>query len=186
MTSKGNVTELLQAWTDGDASALDELVPLVHAEVHRLARSYLRREPSSQKFQTTELVNEAYVRLIGQRRVSWQNRAHFFGIAAQVMRRVLADHARRRTALKRGAGQEPSSLDFTPLVAGTPQFDVADLDEALQRLTLLAPRQGQLVELRFFGGLNIEETAQVMNISPATVKREWSSARAWLRRELAG
>ena len=135
--------------------------------------------------QTTEVVNEAYLQLVRQRHVRWQSRAHFFGIAAQLMRRILMEQARRRKAAKRGAGNEAISLDVTPLLAAQPAVDVSDLDEALGRLTLLDPRQGQLVELRFFGGLSIEETAEVMKLSPATVKREWSSARAWLRRELA-
>ena len=181
-----DVTKLLQAWSDGDKQALEELIPLVHAEVHRLAHNYLQRERSGQKLQTTELVNEAYLQLVQQRQVRWQNRSHFFGIAAQLMRRVLAEQARRRKAAKRGAGAEPISLDLTPMVATLDRVDFADLDEVLQRLTVLDPRQGQLVELRFFGGLSIEETAEVMKLSPATIKREWSSARAWLRHELAG
>ncbi len=131
-------------------------------------------------------MNEAYLQLVQQRRVRWQSRAHFFGIAAQIMRRILMEQARRRKAAKRGVGVEPISLDVTPMLAGPAEVDVADLDEALQRLTVLDPRQGQLVELRFFGGLSIEETAEVMKFSPATIKREWSSARAWLRRELVG
>ena len=182
----GDVTQLLIAWADGDRRALDELIPLVYAEIHRLARNTLRREGPSTKLQTTEVVNEAYLQLVRQRRVRWQSRAHFFGIAAQLMRRILTEQARRRKAAKRGAGVEPISLDVTPLLAVPATVDVADLDEALQRLTVLDPRQGQLVELRFFGGLSIEETAEVMKLSPATIKREWSSARAWLRRELAG
>ena len=125
------------------------------------------------------------VKLVRQRHVRWQNRAHFFGIAAQLMRRILMEQARRRKAAKRGGGIEPIALDVTPLLPAQPAIDVSDLDEALQRLTVLDPRQGQLVELRFFGGLSIEEAAEVMKLSPATVKREWSSARAWLRRELA-
>ena len=131
------------------------------------------------------MVNEAYLQLVRQRHVRWQSRAHFFGIAAQIMRRILAEQARRRKATKRGAGIEPVSLDVAPMLPGRDDVDFSDLDEALQRLTALDPRQGQLVELRFFGGLSIEETAEVMKLSPATIKREWSSARAWLRRELA-
>ena len=181
----GNVTKLLHAWSDGNQQALDELIPLVYPEIHRLAHSYLRHEPAAQRLQTTEVVNEAYLQLARQRRVSWQNRSHFFGIAAQIMRRVLTEQARRRKAAKRGGGAEPVSLDVAPMVASPNGVDFSDLDEALQRLTLLDPRQGQLVELRFFGGLSIEETAEVMKLSPATVKREWSSARAWLHRELS-
>ncbi len=181
----GDVTKLLHAWADGDRGALDELIPQVYAELHRLARSTLRREGSNKKLQTTEVVNEAYLQLVRQRHVRWQSRAHFFGIAAQLMRRILMEQARRRKATKRGGGIEPIALDVTPLLAAQPAVDVSDLDEALQRLTLLDPRQGQLVELRFFGGLSIEEAAEVMKLSPATLKREWNSARAWLRRELA-
>ena len=181
----GDVTQLLNAWADGDKRSLDELIPLVYREIHRLARSTLRREGSGRKLQTTEVVNEAYLQLVRQRHVRWQSRAHFFGIAAQLMRRILAEQARRRAAAKRGAGVEPISLEVAPMLADGDAVDFADLDEALQRLTVLDPRQGQLVELRFFGGLSIEETSEVMKLSPATIKREWSSARAWLRRELA-
>ena len=168
-----DLTNLLKAWSDGDKEALDELIPVVYAELHRLAHAYLRRE-TTRKLQTTELVNEAYVQLVRQEHVRWQNRAHFFGISAQLMRRILAEQARTRKAAKRGGGVEPA--------AGV---DAGDLDEALQRLTLLDARQGQLVELRFFGGLSIEEAAEVMKLSPATLKREWSTARARLKRELS-
>lgn len=181
----GDVTKLLNAWADGDRGALDELIPLVYGEMHRLAHNHLRREQPGRKLQTTELVNEAYVQFRRQRQVRWQSRAHFFGLAAQLMRRILAEHARRRKATKRGAGVEPITLDLTPMVASPAGVDFGDLDEALERLTVLDPRQGQLVELRFFGGLSIKETAEVMKLSPATIKREWSTARAWLRRELA-
>jgi len=180
----GEVTQLLNAWADGDKRALDELIPIVYAEIYRLARSTLRREGRARKLQTTEVVNEAYLQLVRQRHVRWQSRAHFFGIAAQIMRRILAEQARRRKAAKRGEGVEPVSLDAAPMLAEADSVDFADLDEALKRLTMLDARQGQLVELRFFGGLSIEETAEVMKLSPATIKREWSSARAWLRREL--
>ena len=182
----GDVTQLLQAWSEGDKQALDDLIPIVYAEIHRIAHNYLRRERPGQKLETTELVNEAYLQLVRQRRVRWQNRSHFFGVAAQLMRRVLAEQARRRKAAKRGAGAEPISLDLTAIGTANDNVDFADLDEALHRLTVLDARQGQLVELRFFGGLSIEETAEVMRLSPATIKREWSSARAWLRHELAG
>lgn len=182
---RGEVTQLLNAWADGDKRALDELIPLVYAEIHRLARSTLRREGPSRKLETTDVVNEAYLQLVRQRHVRWQSRAHFFGIAAQIMRRILTEQARRRKAAKRGGGLEPISLETAPLLAEAAGVDFSDLDEALQRLTVLDPRQGQLVELRFFGGLSIEETAEVMKLSPATIKREWSSARAWLARELS-
>jgi RNA polymerase sigma factor (TIGR02999 family) len=182
----GNVTLLLQAWGEGDKQALDELIPVVYAELHRLAHAYLRREDPAQRLQTTELVNEAYVQLVRQKHVRWQNRAHFYGIAAQLMRRILTEQARRRKADKRGGGATPISLEVAPGIQASPSVDFDELDEALERLTVLDPRQGQLVELRFFGGLTIEETAEVMQLSPATVKREWSTARVWLRRELSG
>ena len=180
----GDVTKLLQAWSQGNTDALNELIPVVYNEIHRLAHSYLRREGPGKRLQTTELVNEAYVQLSQQRRVTWQSRSHFFGIAAQIMRRILTEQARRRKAVKRGSGVEPLPLELTPNLPALTGVDIADLDEALERLTVLDARQGQIVELRFFGGLSIEETAEVMNLSPATIKREWSSARAWLRREL--
>ena len=181
----GDVTLLLQAWSQGDRDALDELIPVVYNEIHRLAHSCLRREGPGKRLQTTELVNEAYVQLSQQRRVRWQSRSHFFGIAAQIMRRILTEQARRRKAVKRGSGVDPVPLELTPNLPSTPKVDIAHLDEALERLTLLDARQGQLVELRFFGGLSIEETAEVLNLSTATIKREWSSARAWLHRELS-
>lgn len=181
----GDVTRLLQAWADGNTQALDELFPLVYAEVHRVAHNALRRETPHHRLQTTELVNEAYVRLAGQKRVRWQNRSHFLGIAAQVMRRVLLDLARRRRADKRGAGQTAIPIDSVAIASPDHPVDVLVLDDALCRLTALDPRQGQLVELRFFGGLSVDETAEVMKISPRTVKREWGSARAWLKRELS-
>ena len=184
----GAVTELLQAWSNGDKGALDELIPVVYGEIHKLAHNCLRREEPGKRLQTAELVNEAYLQLIRQTRVRWQSRAHFFGIAAQIMRRILAGQARRRKAAKRGSGIDPITIEINPNipdVPATPGVDAAALDEALERLTLLDSRQGQLVELRFFGGLSIEETAEVMRLSPATVKREWSSARAWLRQALS-
>ena len=180
----GDVTRLLQAWADGDQQALDELFPLVYAEVHRVAHNALRRETAG-RLQTTELVNEAYLRLARQKRVRWQNRAHFLGIASQVMRRILVDLARKRQADKRGSGLPPVTLDTVMIASPEVPVEVIELDDALRRLTVLDPRQGQLVELRFFGGLSVEETAEVMQISARTIKREWSSARAWLRRELS-
>ena len=160
-----DVTKLLKAWSDGDKQALDELIPVVYAEIHRLAHAYLRHEGPNRKLQTTELVNEAYVQLVRQKHVKWQNRAHFFGISAQIMRRILAEQARTRKATKRGGGVEPVSLDASPILEPATELDAADIDEALERLTLLDARQGQLVELRFFGGLNIEEAAEVMKRS---------------------
>lgn len=184
-TDRGEVTQLLRAWSNGDKQALGELIPAVYGELHRLAHSCLQREEPGKRLQTTELVNEAYVQLSRQRNVIWQSRSHFFGIAAQIMRRILTEQARRRKAVKRGSGVEPLPLDLSPNLPAAAGLDIADLDEALQRLTVLDARQGQLVELRFFGGLSIEETAGVMNLSTATIKREWSSARAWLHRELS-
>jgi RNA polymerase sigma factor (TIGR02999 family) len=184
-TPKHDVTRLLRAWSDGDQHALNDLMPAVYAEVKKLARSYLRRERSDHTLQTTALVNEAYLRLVDQRQVRWNNRAHFFGIAAQMMRRVLVDHARSRKADKRGRGEARVVLDEAMEIAATPQnVDVLALDEALKELEALDPRQAQIVELRFFSGLSIEETAEVTSLSPATIKREWAAARAWLRREL--
>jgi RNA polymerase sigma factor (TIGR02999 family) len=184
-TPKDDVTRLLQKWSSGDQEALNELMPAVYAEVRKLARSYLRRERPDHTLQATALVNEAYLRLIDQRQVRWNNRAHFFGIAAQMMRRVLVDHARSRNADKRGNGEAPVVLDEALEVAANAQnVDVMALDEALQALAALDERQSRIVELRFFGGLSIEETAEVVGLSPATVKREWAAARLWLRREL--
>ena len=181
----GDVTRLLQAWAAGDQQALDELFPLVYAEVHQVAHNALRGETPGRRLQTTELVNEAYMRLARQKRVRWQNRAHFLGIASQVMRRILVDQARRRQADKRGAGLPPITLDTATIATPEVPVEVVELDDALRRLTVLDARQGQVVELRFFGGLSVEETAEVMRISARTVKREWSSARVWLKRELS-
>jgi RNA polymerase sigma factor (TIGR02999 family) len=178
------VTRLLRAWSDGDRQALDALLPVVYAEVRRLARSYLRRERPDHTLQATALVNEAYLRLVDQREVQWQNRAHFFGIAAQIMRRILVDHARMRGAQKRGSGEVPVVFDEALEVAAERNLDIVALDEALEALAALDARQARIVELRFFGGLSIEEAAEVLSLSPATVKREWAGARAWLRREL--
>jgi RNA polymerase sigma factor (TIGR02999 family) len=182
-SSQHDVTRLLKAWSGGDQQALHELMPALYAEIRKLAGSYLRRERPDHTLQATALVNEAYMRLVDQREVQWQNRAHFFGIAAQIMRRILVDHARMQHAEKRGSGQSPIVLDEGLDVADR-QLDFVAVDDALKTLAELDPRQAQIVELRFFGGLSIEETAEVTQVSPATVKREWASARAWLRREL--
>ena len=195
------VTQLLGAWAAGDQSAMAELMPLVYSELRHLAERHLRGERLNHTLQGTALVHEAYLRLINQKNASWQGRAHFIGLASQLMRRILVDHARSRLAAKRGGGATPVSLDQTGLVlAGTddegagvealalasnPSVDLASIDSALRRLETLDPEQGRIVELRFFGGLSIEETAQLVGVSPATVKREWVLARAWLRRELA-
>ena len=183
-TARSEVTRLLQQWSDGRQDALDRLLTEIYAELRRLASSYLRRERPDHTLQATALVHEAFVRLVDQRAVRWQNRAHFFGIAAQAMRRILVDHARARAAGKRGAGEQKMPLDEALLVTTGPDVDLLALDQALTRLAAIDPQQSRVVELRFFGGLTIEETAAVMNISPATVGREWTSAKAWLYAEL--
>jgi RNA polymerase sigma factor (TIGR02999 family) len=183
-TPRSDVTGLLRRWSEGDAAALESLMPVVYAELRALAGSYLQSERPGHTLQPTALVHEAFLRLVGQNRVEWQNRAHFFGIAAQLMRRVLVDHARRRAAAKRDAG--PVRIEFTePSSEGSDRDpEILALDEALQGLESLDARQAKIVELRFFGGLTVEETALVTGVSTATVKREWRTARAWLRRTL--
>lgn len=178
------VTQLLQQWHEGDQEALEALMPLVYNELKRLAGSYLRRERPDHTLQSAALVNEAYLRLVDQTQTRWQNKAHFYGIAAQMMRRVLADHARGHNAAKRGAGVPELELDETIAQAQSRNIDVLDLEEALQKLEKLDSQQGKIVELRFFSGLSIEDTANVLGISPATVKRDWAAARAWLFREI--
>jgi RNA polymerase sigma factor (TIGR02999 family) len=182
-----DVTQLLLAWGAGDRSAGDRLLPAVYAELRRQAARAMRREPTEHTLQATALVHEAYLRLVDQRRVVWQNRAHFFGVAAQLMRRILVDHARARHAAKRGGAAQQLTLHDADAaaVSGEERVDVLALHEALERLAALDAVQARLVELRYFGGLNIEETAQALDVSPATVKREWAIARAWLRRELS-
>ena len=180
------VTELLVRWRDGDREALDSLMPLVYAELRRLAQYYLRRERSDHTLQSTALVHEAYLRLAGQNPPHWQNRAHFFGIAAHVMRQILVEHARALNAAKRGGGACKITLDAALDIQQKADVDVIALDGALDRLNELDPQQSRIVELRFFAGLTIEDTAEVIGISPATVKRDWTSARAWLHREIAG
>lgn len=184
-----DVTQLLLAWASGDRSAEGELLPAVYAELHRQASRAMRREHAEHTLQATALVHEAYLRLVDQRRVQWHNRAHFFGIAAQLMRRVLVDHARQRHAAKRGGGATQVTLGDADQPAGAHAggdvLDVLALHDALERLAVLDPEQARLVELRYFGGMNIDETAEALGVSPATVKREWATARAWLRRELS-
>ena len=183
-----DVTGLLLAWGRGDQSAADRLVPAVYEELRRHAERAMRREGGEHTLQATALVHESYLRLVDQRRVEWRNRAHFFAIASTVMRRILVDHARARLTAKRGGGAVPVSLagaqPATP--EGTDEADLLALHDALEKLAALDPDQARLVELRYFGGLTIEETAEALSVSPATVKREWALARAWLRRELAG
>jgi len=180
------VTELLVRWREGDRRALDELMPLVYEELRRLAAHYMRGERPGHTLQTSALVNEAYLRLAGHEEIEWQNRAHFFAVAAQAMRRILVDHARRRGNLKRGGGAHKVNLDQAMIVSGERAAEVVALDDALARLAEIAPRKSRLVELRFFGGLSVEETAEVLGVSPGTVMRDWTFAKAWLRREVAG
>jgi RNA polymerase sigma factor (TIGR02999 family) len=182
--SRSEVTRLLKDWSDGRQDVLDRLLPQIYAELRRLASGYLRRERPDHTLQATALVHEAFIKLVDQRAVRWQNRAHFFGIAAQAMRRILVDHARAHTAEKRGSGERAVSLDEAAAVIGAPSVDLLALDEALARLAAIDPQQSRVVELRYFGGLTIEETAEVMNVSPATVGREWTLAKAWLYAEL--
>jgi RNA polymerase sigma factor (TIGR02999 family) len=177
---RSEVTELLQQWTEGRQDALDRLLPEVYAELKRLASSYLWRERSDHTLQATALVHEAFLKLVDQRAVQWQNRAHFFGIAAQAMRRILVDHARAHAAAKRGDGERPISIDDTVILGAMPDADILALHEALTQLEKLDPQQSRVVELRYFGGLTMEETAEVLGISPATVGREWTVAKAWL------
>ena len=178
------VTDLLIDWTDGNKAALDRLMPIVYDELRQLAKRYLARERPEHTLQPTALVHEAYVKLIDQQSVRWQNRAHFFGIAAQLMRRILVDHARRRDAAKRGDGVRNLALEDFALETPAPALDILALDQLLVTLTSLDPQQGRIVELRFFGGLTVEESAEVLGISSTTVKRDWRSAKAWLYREL--
>jgi RNA polymerase sigma factor (TIGR02999 family) len=178
------VTALLREWSAGDRDALERLMPIVYAELHKLAASYLRSERGDHTLQPTALVNEAYLRIVGQRSVSWANRAHFFGIAAQMMRRVLVDHARKRHAAKRTPGSLYVGLAAPEVATADRPPEVLALDRALTELEKLDARQAQVVELRFFAGLSVEETAEVTGISTATVKREWRTARAFLRHEM--
>ena len=181
----GEVSGLLRAWSRGDQSALERLTPIVYHELHRLASRYMRRERSGHSLQTTAMVNEAYMRLVDYRRMRWQNRAHFFAVAAQLMRRILVEHARRHN-LTRGGGLAHVSLDEAPVIGGSEDADLAALDDAMNALERIDPRKVQVVEMRFFGGLSVEETAEVLKVSPATVKRHWRAAKAWLYRELTG
>jgi RNA polymerase sigma factor (TIGR02999 family) len=180
-----DVTQLLVAWNDGDQAARDELMSVVYQELRRLAHHYMKRESPGHTLQTSGLVNEAFLRLVDQRDVQWQNRAHFFGIAAQMMRRILVDYARSRRYAKRGGGIPDLSLDEALIVSDERTAEVVALDETLQRLAEIDPRKSQIVELRFFGGLSIEETAEVLAVSPGTVMRDWTLAKAWLRREMS-
>jgi RNA polymerase sigma factor (TIGR02999 family) len=182
--SAPDVTQLLANWSQGDQGALDKLMPLVYGELRRLASSHLRRERSNHTLQSTALVHEAFMRLVNQQDVQWRNRAHFYAIAAQMIRRILVDYARSQHAEKRGSGAVKLALDDAMAVPQQTDMDLLGLNDALDRLAELDARQSRIVELRFFAGLSIEETAEVMNLSPASIKREWNTARAWLFREM--
>jgi len=181
---RGDVTALLRAWSGGDQHALAQLTPIVYDELRRLARHYMKRERAGHSLQTTALVNEAYLRLVDYTRMHWQDRAHFLAVSAQAMRRILVDHARRRN-VKRGADAEHVSLDAEAVLCTDRSDDFVSLDDALTALAERAPRKAKVVELRFFGGLSVEETAEVMQLAPITIMREWNKAKAWLYRELS-
>jgi len=182
---QGEVSGLLRAWSEGDQNALEQLTPIVYDELHRLARRYMKRERPGHSLQTTALVNEAYMRLVDYRHMQWQNRAHFFAVAAQSMRRILVEHARRQN-LKRGGGVRHVSLEEAAVVGGDEEADLMALDDAMNALARIDPRKVRVVEMRFFAGLSVEETAEVLKVSAITVKRDWRAARAWLYRELTG
>jgi len=182
--ASGRVTELLVAWSAGDASALEQLIPLVHAELHRLARRQMRREREGHTLQTTALVDEAFLKLVDLSRIRWQDRAHFFAMSARLMRRILVDHARSRQYIKRGGGARRVTFDEGLAVSAEPAADLVALDDALQALARIDARKSQVVELRYFGGLSVEETAEALHVSPETVMRDWRLARAWLLREM--
>ena len=184
-TQTHELTQLLVDWSNGDTAALDKLLPLIDQELRRLAHRYMSRERAGHTLQTTALVNEAFVRLVNRTNVNWQNRAHFFAIAASLMRTILVDHARSHACAKRGGGAFNLELDETMIVSKQKASEVLALDDALNELARLDPQQSRVVELRFFGGLTVEETAEVLHVSPATIKREWSTAKAWLYHELA-
>lgn len=178
------ITELLVSWSNGDRAALEKLLPLVEQELHRIAHRYMRREQQDHTLQTTGLINETFIRLAGQNRVRWQNRAHFYGIAAQIMRRVLLNYARDKRREKRGGGAYKVSLSEADALAQEKSVEILALNEALEKLSAIDARKGQVVELRYFGGLSVQETAEVLNVSPTTVARDWDMARAWLAREM--
>ncbi len=179
------ISQLLRAWGEGHQGALAKLIPIVYAELRHLAHRYMRRERPGHGLQTTALVNEAYMRLVDYRRMRWQDRAHFFAVSAQLMRRILVEHARRQN-LKRGGGVQHISLDETAIVGGGPGADLVALDDAMNALARLDPRKAQVVEMRFFGGLSVDETAEVLGVSSATIRREWSSAKIWLYSMMTG
>lgn len=184
MANSDSVTSLLAEWAHGDRAAFDQLMPLIVDELHRIAARYLRGERGEHTLQPTALVNEAYMRLVDQQRVAWQNRAHFFGVSAEIMRRILVDHARRKQADKRGGGVATVVLDENIDWPDERDLSLVALDDALVALAQLDPQQSKVVELRFFAGLSVEEAAEVLGVSPTTIKREWRMARAWLLREM--
>ena len=187
MENPHDVTQLLLKWSQGDQGAIDELLPMVYRELHKIAHRYLNKERGEHTLQTTALVHEAYIKLIDQTRVEWQNRAHFFGIAAQAMRRILVDNARQRLAGKRGSGAEKISIEDNQIdISDEKASNLIELDFALKKLAELDPNKSRLVELRYFGGLSLEETAEVMGVSRPTVIRQWRLAKAWLYKEIAG
>jgi RNA polymerase sigma factor (TIGR02999 family) len=185
VSSPANVTQLLVKWGNGDQAALDRLIPLVYRELHRLAASYLRRQRAEHTLQPTALVHEVYLRLVDEKDIHWQNRAHFFGMAAQMMRNILIDYARNRQAAKRGGGVRKLSLSVADRFVKEREVDLVALDDALNTLAMIDMQQSRIVELRFFGGLDIVETAEVLGVSPATVKRDWRMAKAWLYQEIS-
>lgn len=186
MSSAENVTQLLLAWNNGDSAALNRLIPLVEAELRRLASYYMRREDSTHTLQTTALVNEVYLKLVNQKQAQWHNRAHFFAVSAQLMRRILVDHARHGMRRKRGGGAPDVPLDEVAVLSKEKSIEILALDEALDRLAQIDPLKSRIVELRHFGGLSVEETARVLNISEITVMRHWKLAKTWLKREVRG
>jgi RNA polymerase sigma-70 factor, ECF subfamily len=184
-SAENEITELLQAWRLGDESALEKLTPQVYRELHRAAKGCMRNERDGHILQTTALINELYLRLTDLKEIDWQNRAHFFALCARQMRRILTDQARARRSHKRGSGAQPISLDAAPLVSAQTQPELLEVDGALNALAKVDLRKSQVVELRFFGGLSVEETAEVLKVSPDTVVRDWKLAKAWLLRELS-
>jgi RNA polymerase sigma factor (TIGR02999 family) len=185
MAAKPNdITQLLLKWSEGSAAALEDLIPLISPELRRLARKYMQRENPAHTLQTSALINEAYVRLISQQGVEWQNRSHFFAVASQVMRHILIDHARKHQVVKRGGGLLRVSLDETAVASHERASEFVALDEALTKLALVDSRKSRIVEMRFFGGLTVDEIAEVMKLSPITIKREWRAAKAWLHFEI--
>jgi RNA polymerase sigma-70 factor, ECF subfamily len=185
MAAKPNdITQLLLKWSEGSSAALEDLIPLIYPELRRLARKYMQRENPAHTLQTSALINEAYVRLVNQQGVEWQNRSHFFAVAAQAMRHILIDHARKHQVARRGGGLLRVSLDETAVASQERASEFLALDEALTQLALVDPRKSQIVEMRFFGGLTVDEVAQVMKLSPITIKREWRAAKVWLHFEI--